>query len=98
MIRRVDADGSGDINYSEFIQIALDSDKLLSEDRLEKAFKLFDSDGNNEVTVQEVRQVLEACKSVDEKMVQRALKDVDKIGKGKLTFQEFKAFIKSLFV
>lgn len=51
MIKRVDADGSGDINYSEFLQTALTNDKLFTEDRLEKAFRVFDKDGNNEITI-----------------------------------------------
>lgn len=97
MIKRVDADGSGDINYSEFINTALTNDKLLTDDRLEKAFKVFDKDGNNEITVAEIKDLLDACRQVDEKMVQRAIKDIDKIGKGKLTFAEFKKLIKTLF-
>ena len=97
LIEKVDADGSGDINYSEFINIAIPSEKLLSAERLEKLFKVFDKDGDNEVTVQEIKLILDACKQIDEKAVQRAIKDVDKIGKGKLTFQEFKQFIKKLF-
>ena len=97
MIKRVDADGSGDINYSEFINTAVSNEKLLSDDRLEKTFRVFDRDGNGEITVQEIKQLLDACKQVDEKMIARAMKDVDKIGKGKLSFIEFKKFMKSLF-
>ena len=97
MIKKVDADGSGDINYSEFISIAIPSDKLLSAEKLEKLFKVFDKDGDNQVTVQEIKLILDACKQVDEKAVQRAIKDVDKLGKGKLTFQEFKLFVQKLF-
>jgi len=51
MIERVDADGSGDINYSEFINVAVSNEKLLSDEKLEKAFRIFDRDGNNEVSV-----------------------------------------------
>jgi calcium-dependent protein kinase len=51
LIKKVDADGSGDINYSEFVNIAIPNDKLLSNDRLEKLFKVFDKDGDNEVSV-----------------------------------------------
>lgn len=97
MIERVDADGSGDINYSEFVNTAMSMEKLLNDDRLEKTFRLFDRDGNNEVTVPEIKQLLDACKQVDEKMVTRAMKEVDRIGKGKLTFPEFKRFLKGLF-
>ena len=55
MIARVDADGSGDINYSEFINTAVSVEKLLSDDRLDKIFRVFDRDGNNEITVLEIK-------------------------------------------
>lgn len=35
MIKKIDADGSGDINYSEFISTAVSMDKLFSDERLE---------------------------------------------------------------
>jgi len=97
MIKKIDADGSGDVNYSEFVNTALSDEKLLSEERLEKAFKVFDKDGDNTISVQEIRELLDACKQIDEKMVLRAIKDIDRVGKGKLSFQEFKALIKKLF-
>jgi calcium-dependent protein kinase len=38
LIKRVDLDGSGDIDYNEFMLGAVSAERLLSEDRLEKAF------------------------------------------------------------
>ncbi len=97
MIKRVDADGSGDINYSEFISTAVNLEKLFTGERLEKAFKVFDKDGDNSISIQEIKFLLDSAKVIDEKMVQRAIKDVDRAGKGKLSFAEFKAFIRKLF-
>jgi calcium-dependent protein kinase len=51
MIKRVDADGSGDINYSEFISTAVNLEKLFTGERLEKAFKVFDKDGDNSISI-----------------------------------------------
>ena len=97
MIKKIDADGSGDINYSEFINTAVSLEKLLSEERLEMTFRVFDKDGDNQISIKEIKELLEACKQVDEKMVLRAIKDIDKKAQGVLTFQEFKALIKRLF-
>ena len=72
-------------------------DKLFSEERLEKAFKVFDKDGDKQISIHEMKELLDPCKDIDEQMVGRAIQDVDKTGKGYLSFQEFKALIKKLF-
>ena len=79
MIRKCDADGSGDISYSEFINVAVSNEKLLSEERLSNAFNMFDKDGDNQVSILEIKELLDACKEIDEGMVSRAIKDVDKV-------------------
>jgi len=35
------------------------SEKILSDDRLEKAFRLFDANGDNLISYQEIRTVLD---------------------------------------
>lgn len=99
LIKRVDIDGSGDIDYNEFINGAVSVEKMLTEERLERAFKLFDANGDNSISMAEIRQVLDQCKDVDEGLVDKALKDIGKTqGKNaSLSLQEFKTFIKRLF-
>ena len=100
LIKRVDIDGSGDIDYNEFVNGAISTEKMLSEERLEKAFKLFDANGDNSISMQEIRAVLDQCKEVDESLVEKAIKDIGKTSAktASLSFQEFKLFIKKLFV
>ena len=74
----------------------------MTEDRLEKAFRLFDANGDNLISYQEIKNVLDtaqdAAAGVNDEMIQKALKDIGKQAKNvQLTFTEFKAFIKSLF-
>lgn len=78
LIKRVDIDGSGDIDYSEFLLGAVTSERLLTEERLEKAFRLFDANGDNMISMQEMKNVLDQCKGVDEALVEKALKDIGK--------------------
>jgi hypothetical protein len=47
LIKHVDINGSGDIDYKEFVIGAFSVEKILTEDRLEKAFHLFDANGDN---------------------------------------------------
>jgi len=42
----IDADQSGKVDFTEFMVASLKEEKLLSRDRIEKAFKLIDEDGN----------------------------------------------------
>ena len=42
LLDHIDDDGSGMVDYSEFIAAAYDKAKLLTEPNLEKAFRIFD--------------------------------------------------------
>lgn len=97
LIRNVDADGSGEIDYSEWLMTAVSKEKLLSKEKLEQAFNLFDKNGDKSVSYDEVVVMLEAIKQIDNEAVERALKEIDNKGRGSLTFKEFKALIESLF-
>lgn len=46
LIARVDADNSGEIDYSEWLMTAVSKEKLLAKDKLEQAFNLFDKNGD----------------------------------------------------
>jgi Ca2+-binding EF-hand superfamily protein len=48
--QHVDADGTGELEYSEFLFGALDKQNLLSSDNLKKAFSIF-SDGNGDISL-----------------------------------------------
>lgn len=92
-----DSDGNGEINYSEWVMTACDRTKLMSNDKLEAAFKLFDKDGSSTVSLEEIRGLLDCLKILDEDMVKRAMKEVDIHRRGELTFTEFKELIQKLF-
>ena len=49
ILEGADADGSGDINYSEFIAASLDEQIYLREDYLKTAFEMFDKDGSGKM-------------------------------------------------
>ena len=58
MVAEVDADGSGTVDFPEFLSLmsrkARDAD---SEEELREAFKVFDKDGNGFISAAEVREV-----------------------------------------
>ena len=97
LINMADADRSGEINYQEYIVTAIDRTKLMSNDKLEGAFRMFDKDGSNTISLEEIKDLLEACRGLDEDLVKRAMKSVDKTRRGELSLGEFKELIQKLF-
>lgn len=88
LIKQVDLNGSGDIDYQEFIRGALTREKMLTDDRLEQAFIMFDINGDNLISYQEIRAVLDSTKEkVESSLIDKALKEIGKSGKNaNLTF------------
>ena len=56
---RIDTAKSGVIDHSEFVIAALDARKLLSQDKLQAAFRMFDKSGSGIITAAEIRNVLQ---------------------------------------
>ena len=50
MMKKADSNGDGNVDYSEFIAAAFDKVKLLTEPNIQKAFKIFDKDGDGSIT------------------------------------------------
>lgn len=61
-----DTDGSGEIDYSEWIVATTDKKKLLSNQKMETAFNLFDRDGSGSISAQEVKDVLGLGKNIED--------------------------------
>ena len=57
-MRRVDADASKFIDYSEWVVATIGKEKLLSKEQLEFAFRLFDKDGSGSISAQELKELL----------------------------------------
>jgi len=60
ILERVDADGSGEIDYSEWIVATIDKKKYLSDEKLKIAFQIFDKDGGGSISADEIKELL--CK------------------------------------
>jgi calcium-dependent protein kinase len=85
----VDSDLSGEIDYTEFVAATMNQRNLLSQKRLESAFKAFDKDGNGQISPEEVRILLGGGAALDEKTVAKIIAQVDEDGDGQVSFTEF---------
>ena len=86
IFQRLDLDGSGEISYDEFLSAMIDGKKVLTEDRLEKAFKMFDKDGNGLLSIGEIIEVFGGDASYWTKIIE----EVDSNNDGEVDFNEFK--------
>lgn len=51
ILASVDEDNSGQIGFEEFLVTAIEPLKLLTRDKLTKAFRTFDTDGGGSVSI-----------------------------------------------
>eukprot|EP00933_Yihiella_yeosuensis_P071794 TRINITY_DN80028_c0_g1_i1.p1 TRINITY_DN80028_c0_g1~~TRINITY_DN80028_c0_g1_i1.p1 ORF type:complete len:566 (+),score=134.61 TRINITY_DN80028_c0_g1_i1:90-1787(+) len=88
----VDSDGSGLIDYTEFLAATLDRKSYLQEDVCWTAFSVFDQNGDGQITLEELKKILDNG-SVDQALEGRdseeILKEVDVNGDGCIDFEEF---------
>jgi len=92
IMRAVDNNNSGSIDYTEFVMATINRQKLLSKERLEAVFKLFDKDGNGYLTADELREIFNPgnTKEIDDNVWNDLIKEVDQNGDGKISYKEFK--------
>ena len=92
-----DADGSGEIDYSEWVVATIDKTKLLSDTKMRQAFSLFDKDGGGSISPQEVKEVLGiGDKNIDEKVWNAIVLEIDEDGSGEISYEEFKTMMERL--
>jgi calcium-dependent protein kinase len=98
----VDADGSGMIDYTEFIAASMSQREYLQEEVCWKAFRIFDKDGNGVITPEELQEVLghdtgsEMQKNFkrNKEEIESIIQECDKDGDGCINFEEFLAMMK----
>ncbi|CAE7831859.1 CPK2, partial [Symbiodinium microadriaticum] len=93
----VDADGSGVIDYTEFLAATLDRQQYMKEDVCWAAFRVFDRNGDGHISKDELKQVLsnsEVEDALGAKAIAELMLEVDSNGDGIIDFEEFMAMMK----
>ena len=86
---QLDVDKSGEISYNEFLTALIDSQKIITVDKLEKAFNIFDRDNNGKLSVEEIKHVFGG----NEEGWKKIIKEVDTNNDGEVDFEEFKTLM-----
>jgi len=88
----IDTDGSGELDWTEFMAAALDHQQYQKRDVLFGAFHVFDLDGDGTITKAELKTVLEVGSGagISDAMIDDLIKEADEDGDGSISFEEFK--------
>ena len=92
----VDTDGSGYIDYTEFLAATVNKKKLLSSKNLEVAFNAFDRDGSGSISINEIREMLGES-ILDPSALDEMIGEIDEDGNGEIDMNEFKEMMLKLF-
>jgi calcium-dependent protein kinase len=90
IMRQVDINKSGFIDYTEFVTACAKKESMLSIDNLESAFKAFDFDGSGKITALELREMLGGEISAGDEVWSRLIEEVDQDKDGEIDLKEFK--------
>ncbi|XP_028130417.1 troponin C-like [Diabrotica virgifera virgifera] len=94
IIDEVDEDGSGELEFEEFIILAsrfmVEEDAEAMQQELKEAFRLYDKEGNGYITTTTLKEIL---KELDDKITNEELdmmiEEIDADGSGTVDFDEF---------
>nr|AYA58204.1 troponin C [Teleogryllus emma] len=94
IIDEVDEDGSGQLEFEEFVTLSarflIEEDSEALEKELKEAFRLYDKEGNGYITTSVLREIL---KELDDKLTNEELdmmiEEIDTDGSGTVDFDEF---------
>lgn len=91
IFKNVDTNGTGNIDYSEFLAATLDKQLLMQTDVCWEAFRVFDLDGDGKLSKDELAQLLRGHVStgVSDEKVKKMIAEVDASGDGCIDFDEF---------
>jgi len=91
LFRGLDADGTDEIGYSEFLAAAMEDRMRMHQDVLNATFDRFDEDGTGQITVSNLRALVgDTFEGSD---VEELIREADQTGDGRISRPEFLKYI-----
>lgn len=98
LLSEMDVDGSGSIDYTEFLAATLDKKQYEQENICWAAFQVFDTDGSGSISRTELEKVLasgQLAQVMGSTAVERVLHECDADNDGQIDFNEFMKMMRS---
>ena len=90
IVNYCDGDGSGYIDYTEFLTATINWKKVLNKGKIENVFNVFDQDRSGTVTLAEMKKFFgEAGKIIEEDVWKEMMNEADLNGDGQIDLDEF---------
>lgn len=91
MVREVDIDGNGEVDFDEFLIMMHNKIKEEADDLdILEAFRVFDNDGNGFITAEELRLVMNNLgEELTKKEIDAIVAEADLDGDGQIDYSEF---------
>lgn len=92
LLKASDLDGSGTIDYTEFITATMNAQVFMRDEYLMTAFQMFDKDGSGKIDREEIIQLLQGDDMqnlVPQEELNRYIDEIDENGDGEIDFEEF---------
>ena len=89
VFNEIDFNHDNNINFSEYLTLKIEKEKLVNEDMLNKAFKIFDIDGNGFITIDELKETM-PLELINNSVWIDLVKEVDQDGDCQISYNEFK--------
>ncbi|XP_071521735.1 troponin C isoform X4 [Panulirus ornatus] len=94
IIAETDEDGSGELEFEEFVELAakflIEEDEEALKAELREAFRIYDKEGNGYITTDTLKEILrELDNRLTEEDLVGIIEEVDEDGSGTLDFDEF---------
>ncbi|URD99886.1 calcium-dependent protein kinase [Musa troglodytarum] len=91
-----DADGSGSLNYGEFVAVSIHIRKIGNDEHLHKAFRYFDRNNTGYIEIEELSDCLaDELGPNHEEVINAIIRDVDTDKDGKISYEEFATMMKA---
>ena len=96
IINSIDYNNNGDIDYEEFIRSCIPKEKLFTDENLENAFLMFDTQKKGFITPKEIIDFIESTKQIKENLKETIKNEITDIVDEIIDIDSFKEFMINL--